>query len=400
MSFFQHPGENTGRPVAAQYCATFLKPEMLHIYRQIKGLSRFLPVVFTQKRENADQFPFEPLVILPRPRTRELRRFWMRKILHSPVKIYRSEARRLETELRQKGAQLVHIYFGHIAVQLLPFMERKALPMVVSFHGADVMVELDQPKHRQASQRMLELADLVLARSESLVQGLIALGCPPAKIRLHRTGIPLAAFPFHQRSMPVDGAWHFVQASRLIAKKGLPTTLRAFAAFAAKYPQARLTIAGEGPLLEELRRMAGELKVAERVTFAGFLRQAALKDLYESTHAFVHPSELGADGNQEGVPNSMLEAMASGLPVLATNHGGIPEAVTSGKSGVLVAEGDHAALTEAMLSLASNPEPYRAMSAEAHREVSEKFEQSAQIQKLESYYEEAMHGSSPGAALK
>jgi len=391
MTSLQNPGENTGPPVAAQYCATFLKPEMLHIYRQIKGLSRFTPVVFTQKRENPGQFPFDPLVILPRPKTRELRRFWMRKVLQAPVKIYRSEAKRLETALHQHGARLLHIYFGHIAVQLLPFIECKSLPVVVSFHGADVMVELEQPSYRQASQRMLELADLVLARSESLMQGLVALGCPPEKIRLHRTGIPLDAFPFQPRTSPPDGGWHFVQASRLIAKKGLPTTLRAFAAFTAKYPDARLTIAGEGPLLEELRQLAAQLNIAGRVSFAGFLQQPALKALYESAHAFVHPSEMGVDGNQEGVPNSMLEAMASGLPVLATQHGGIPEAVTNGKSGMLVSEGDHAALAEAMLSLAANLETYRAMSLAAHQEVSEKFEQSAQVRRLEEYYLELIN---------
>ena len=78
---------------------------------------------------------------------------------------------------------------------------------------------------------------------------------------------------------------------------------------------------------DDLQRLARELGVAERIRFAGFLSQAQLREEFFQSHIFLHPSELGRDGNQEGVPNAMLEAMASGLPVFATNHGGIPEAI-------------------------------------------------------------------------
>ena len=88
---------------------------------------------------------------------------------------------------------------------------------------------------------------------------------------------------------------------------------------------------------------------------AGFLAQEELARLYAAAHFFVHPSEITADQNQEGIPNSMLEAMATGLPVLATLHGGIPEAVESGRTGLLGPERDDAALLQAMLDLAGAP---------------------------------------------
>src|SRR5207247_1026590 len=162
--------QSQSRPVVASYCATFLKPEMLHIYRQISGLRLVRSIVIAQKREHADLFPFEPVDVIGKPATHFLRRFWFRQLLDEPWQISR--------------------------------------------------IELD---------------------------------CDEKKVDVLRTGIPLDEFPFLERSSPESGEWRFVQAGRLIEKKGLPTTLRAFAIFLARYPRSTLTIAGEGPLLEELK---------------------------------------------------------------------------------------------------------------------------------------------------
>lgn len=409
-----------GRPVAVQYCATFLKPEMLHVYRQISGLEGWKPVVFTQKREGEASFPFSPIVRVPRPWSRALRRMVVRQWLKRPVMIYRSEARWLSREVERVGAAVVHIYFGHIAVQLLPFLRQSPVPVVVSFHGADAMVDMEKPAYRRATLEMMERARLVLVRSRSLAARIEALGCPADKIRIHRTGIPLEHFPFVARQAPPDGAWRFFQACRLIPKKGLRTTLRAFAAFAAAYPRATLRIAGEGPMLAELQTLAGELGIGSQVEFSGFLSQERLREELYAAHAFLHPSEVGADGNQEGVPNSMLEAMSTGLPVLATYHGGIPEAVEHGETGFLVQEGDWKALRAAMFCLVrprgwgsadstgstagSESEPgalerlglagrelpdFAAMGAQASASVAARFEQRRQIAVLEACYEEA-----------
>src|SRR5205807_5257821 len=133
------------------------------------------------------------------------------------------------------------------------------------------------------------------------------------------------------------------------------TTLRAFAKFRKEFPAAKLTIAGEGPQLAELQSLARELHLAKAIGFAGFVSQEKLRELFYNAHIFLHPSETGRDGNQEGVPNSMLEAMASGLPVFATRHGGIPEAIDNGVSGVLLAERDDEALALALLAFVQDP---------------------------------------------
>jgi colanic acid/amylovoran biosynthesis glycosyltransferase len=377
-------------PVAAQYLATFLKPEMLHIYRQITALRAFRPIVLCHNREHADSFPFDNLRVLRKPRTRALRRLWQKQILRRPITIYRSEALRMVEILGEIGAQVLHVYFGHIGVFLLPLLEICPVPVIVSFHGADAGIDLDKPTHRAMTRRVFDLATLLLVRSESLTEPLIRLGADPGKIRLHRTGIPFDEIPFAQRSAPTDGAWHCVQACRLIAKKGLATTLRAFADFQRDYPQATLTIAGEGPQLAELQTLATTLDIAERVQFPGFLPQSELRALYARSHFFMHPSETGPDGDQEGVPNSMLEAMASGLPVVATKHGGISEALAYGASGWLVPERDHTALAQGLLTLARDPARYAQMSAAAAARVSEAFDLTKQARVLEDHYREAI----------
>lgn len=386
------------KSIAVQYCATFLKPEMLHVYRQITALrhsENFQPVVFTQKRENAARFPFEPVVVIPKPATHALRRIWQKQLGRRPVQIYRSEARRIVAQLRRADAKLMHIYFGHIGVHLLPLIEMHPLPIVVSFHGADAMVDMDKPRYRAAMQRMLAQVTLVLVRSHSLADRLADLGCERKKIRVHRTGIPLENFPFAQREPPAvkleNSAWKFLQACRLISKKGLRTSLCAFAAFVKNHaPGATFTIAGEGPMLDELRRLASELGVHSNVHFTGFISQPELRKLFYESHIFVHPSELARDGNQEGVPNSMLEAMATGMPVLATTHGGIPEAVENHVSGLLVPERDDAALAQAMRDLTSDLERFRLMSVAAAKSVAEKFDLHAQVRALENFYAEAV----------
>jgi glycosyltransferase involved in cell wall biosynthesis len=363
---------------------------MLHIYRQITALERFRPVVITQKHEESERFPFEPLFIVGKPATHFLRRFWYRKVRNAPWQISPVEVSRIESILSDNDAQLLHVYFGHIAVHLLPLMRHSTKPTVVSFHGADVLVDLDKPHYRLATRGMLTAARLVLVRSRSLARAVSALGCSEEKIRLHRTGIPLTEIAFRSRIWPIDGAWKLLQAGRLIEKKGFETSLRAFAAFQQKNPAAIFTIAGEGPMKDRLRNFAQELGVGEQVRFTGFLSQTRLREEFYRAHLFLHPSELGGDGNQEGVPNAMLEAMASGLPVFATKHGGIPEAIEDRVSGLLIGERDHQALGEALLDWTKRPGELSKMGQNGAAAVATRFERKAQARELENIYFEAI----------
>ena len=374
-------------PVIACYCATFLKPEMLHIYRQITALKRCIPKIIAQKREQTERYPFEHVHIVPKPATHFLRRLWFRQLRDMPWQISDTELRALLGVLSRIDARLLHIYFGQIAVHLLPLIREWKNPSIVSFHGADVTVDMNKPAYREATQQMLKAVQLVLVRSESLRHAVADLGCDLEKIEIQRTGIPLEEFPFRERNFVAVGTeWRFVQAGRLIEKKGLPVTLRAFAVFVGKYPNATLTIAGQGTMLAQLQRLTRELNLDARVSFTGFISQEQLRDIYYRSHFFLHPSQTGHDGNQEGIPNSMLEAMASGLPVFATQHGGIPEAIENGVSGVLVPERDHEALARALFNAAEDPAFLSQIARTGAEVIRKNFDLQTQAQRLEDIY--------------
>ena len=227
--------------------------------------------------------------------------------------------------MSRRHADLLHVYFGHTGVHLLPFVRNWPKPALVSFHGMDIMLRDEEPGYNDRLRELLETLPLVLARSESLAARLVELGCEAGKIRINRTGVPMEGFPYFARSLPADGGWRMIQASRFIEKKGLDVTLQAFAEFRSKYPAAELVLAGEGPLDEPAQRNYS----ASRHFPGGLLSRVSsasneLAAAYRSAHLFLHPSQTTKAGDQEGVPNSMLEAMASGLPVVATRHGGIP----------------------------------------------------------------------------
>ncbi|MCP4848171.1 MAG: colanic acid biosynthesis glycosyltransferase WcaL [Verrucomicrobiaceae bacterium] len=374
----------------ASYCTTFLKPEMMHIYRQVTGLKDFQTFAVCRERMNSCKFPFPEVEIVGSVKSNFIRRFWLKYIKNEPPIVYRGEYAALQGLLDRRQADLMHVYFGHTGVHLLPFIKRWPKPTVVSFHGMDIQPREGQSGYLESLRELLRTVPLAMGRSNSLKEGMIALGLPEERFRMNRTGIPLENFPFHDREVPRGGKWHIVQACRLIEKKGIDIALKAFAGFVSHYPDAKYTIAGEGPLLEPMKALADQLGLAGAVNFTGFLSEAELRDLYLRSHIFLHPSQMTADFNQEGIPNSMLEAMSTGLPVVATLHGGIPEAVDHGTTGLLTDERDVAGVQDAIMSLVSSPDVWLTMGRCASMAMHENFERSMQVAKLEDVYREAI----------
>ncbi|MDB6074372.1 MAG: hypothetical protein JWO89_2012 [Verrucomicrobiaceae bacterium] len=380
-------------PVVASYVADFLKRDQMHVFRQITGVLDEIDMhIFTHHRENEHPFGYDPkrLHVLPKPRLRWLRRLIHKQIRQEPWQIFRWELRRWLLDLARIDAQVLHIYFGHVAPQFIPLMKVWRKPVIVSFHGADAGLDMQKPRHRAAMAEVYRLAAAIQVRSEALADDLRRMGCPPEKIVLQRTGVPLEDWPYKERETPEDGAWRLVQSCRFIEKKGLDTTLQAFAIIAAKYPQARLSFVGDGPLREPLEQQVRDLGLAEKVEFPGFLLNHLAGRIVYASHLYMHPSRTTAEGDREGVPNAMLEAMASGVPVLATKHGGIPEAVTDGVSGLLVAENDAPALAAAAMRVIEDKDLRCRIGLGGYESVVNTFARSAQAKRLADFYKSLM----------
>ena len=162
-------------PVVASYCTTFLKREMAHIYRQVTGLRTFQTFVMAKTRLNAERYPFDDVELVGKPTKNFLRRFYLKYILRREAVVYRGEFQVLDGILRRRRAQLMHIYFGHTGVHLLPFIKAWDKPCIVSFHGADITVREHQPGYAAMLREMLQTVPLVLARSQSLKDQLLQL---------------------------------------------------------------------------------------------------------------------------------------------------------------------------------------------------------------------------------
>jgi len=395
-------GENESTPLVVSLCGTFLKPEMQSIYRQVTGLRRVHTVVFTQSLENEELFPFSPVVTLmklqrPRIKGNFLFRFWYkhvvkqwpppRPITKEPEPFYPYD---LVDKLKEWQPQLVHVYYGHKAVHYYEMLAAWGGPFVVSFHGVDVSKFLDLKGYRETLQTVFREAKLVMGRSHSLLERLKELGCPPKKLRLNSTPIPLDHLQATVRTPPEDGEWHLVQACRLIPKKGILTTLKALAIVKQMHPNFRYILCGDGPMKEKILQKAAELGLAENVILRGWMNQEGLMEEYAQAHIFLHASETTKEADQEGIPNSMLEAMATGLPVVATLHGGIPEAVTHGHDGLLAPERRPEELASLLLRVMNDPVELQTLSANAAASVRKNFGAEAQVHALEEIYLEAM----------
>ena len=371
-------------PVLISYCATFLKPEMLHVFRQVCGVKDLDNWVVTRRRENPERFPYARLVVLKKSPWRIFRREIYRW-LGRQIPLGEMEVKQLLAIAEEKQAAVVHVYFGTEAARALPYLRREQRAKVVSFHGADVSSSL-RPADFQA---LLGCVDLFLARSQTLADQLVERGCPAERIRLNRTSVPvptIAALPHPER----NGRFPLLQACRFIPKKGLDLTVQAVAILVAQGMDVTLDLAGDGPEQKNLQDLVIDLGLQDRVRFLGFLANQELLGRLPGYSLFVHPSRVTASGDREGIPNAMLEAMACGLPVVATGHSGIPEAITDGIEGRLVPQDDAASLAAAISEVLGNPVRYATMSAAARERVVRDFSSQRSSEELCSAYHQAI----------
>ncbi|MEW5913774.1 MAG: glycosyltransferase [Thermodesulfobacteriota bacterium] len=220
---------------------------------------------------------------------------------------------------------------------------RLGLPLVIKVHGSDVMVFKDDPLRRPYLKQALRAAQAVVAVSRSLVQEVIKLGAEPGRVHLIGNGLNQGLFTPGDRGQarrrlgldPQERLLLFV--GRLVEVKGLETALQAMV----RIPQARLVVVGQGPLEASLKARARDLGLYERVIWAGTQPHQEVPTYMAAADAVVLPSL------SEGDPNSVLEALGCGRPVVAARVGGVPEVVFEGQQGSLFEAGDAVGLAQA-----------------------------------------------------
>jgi colanic acid/amylovoran biosynthesis glycosyltransferase len=300
----------------------------------------------------------------------------------------------LARRLTGRRPLLVHAHFGVEGVYALPLARRLAIPLVTTFHGFDATVSDSflclsrKPSWINYVLWRRELAregDLFLCVSHYIRDRLLARGFPAARTRTHYIGVDTEGL---QPSQDARQPGLILHVARLVEKKGTVLLLQALARSARRAPQATAVIIGDGPLRARLESHAVRLGIASRVRFLGARPRGEVIAWMGRAALLCQPSLAARSGDREGLGMVLLEAAACGLPALASRSGGIPEAVGEPDGGLLVPEGDAAALAEALEALLGDADRLARMGRTARARVETEFSLARQTAELERIYEE------------
>jgi glycosyltransferase involved in cell wall biosynthesis len=282
--------------------------------------------------------------------------------------------------------QLVVAHYGPMGTGLLDACRAARVPLVVHFHGFDAYHYPTLRQFGDAYRKMFAQARTLIAVSGDMQRQLISLGAPPEKVVCNPYGVDLAQFA---GGVPGGQPPVFLTVGRFTAKKAPFLTIKAFARVKELCPEARLVMAGEGELWEESKELARSLGLTGAVEFKGRQTTAQIRDLLRAARVFVQHSLRAENGDSEGTPNSILEAAATGLPVVSTQHAGIKDAVIHGESGFLVPEGDVEGMAGFMYLLATDYRLAAQMGGRGRRHMEEHYAMDKRINTLKQVLRQA-----------
>ena len=311
--------------------------------------------------------------------------------------------------LNALSPKLVHAHFGLDGVLAMPLAKRLRIPLIVTFHGYFATAQPDatfKPQdpfywrdyidkrgqffrqlyfRRRAA--LFQKANCIVAVSEHIRRSLMAQGCPPEKIYVRYIGVDRQKF---QPVNTVDRQPTVLFVGRMVEKKGCAYLLDAIAQLQTRFPSIKLVMIGDGPLRRSFEKLASNS--VRECRFLGKQPPHVVREWMARSKVLVSPSVTTSQGETEGLPMVILEAMAMGLPVVASRHAGIPEAVVHNKHGFIVAERDVEALSKAIATLMETPSLWHAFSAAGRKQVASRFDLSANTQRLEELYTQVLEG--------
>jgi glycosyltransferase involved in cell wall biosynthesis len=253
------------------------------------------------------------------------------------------------------------------------------LPLVVHFHGFDLSVRRVLERYASAYSIMFRQAGGLIAVSRAMQRKLIEMGAPPERVHYNPCGVDCELFG---GANPAGAEPLVLTVGRFVEKKGPQLTLAAFARVLRLYPEARLRMIGDGPLLEACRKLSHSLAIEHAVTFPGSQPHSFVAEEMSRARLFAQHSIEAPSGDSEGTPVAILEAGASGLPVVSTYHGGIPDVVIDNETGLLVQERDVEGMASQMLRLLLDPAFAEALGQAARRRIKQHFSAERSINRL------------------
>ena len=256
------------------------------------------------------------------------------------------------TAFRRHNVDAVLAEYGTTGVLTVEACRTVGIPLIVHFHGFDASVRSVLQENAEAYRVMFRHAAGIIAPSRAMLDRLVSLGAPAEKVHHIPYGVDCHKFG---GSDPACAPPVILSVGRFVEKKAPHLTIEAFALAHRGDPAARLRMVGDGPLLERCRDLAKKLLPADAVTFLGTQPHEAIEAEMRRARCFVQHSVEAESGDSEGTPVAILEAGASGLPVISTRHAGIPEVIVEGETGFLVDEKDVPAMAKQMTLLIREP---------------------------------------------
>ncbi|MFN6571202.1 glycosyltransferase [Dendronalium sp. ChiSLP03b] len=262
--------------------------------------------------------------------------------------------------------------------------------IVTSFHGYDITKYVEKFV-KNPYNNLFEVGDLFLPISEHWKKKLLDLGCNEQKIIVHRMGVDCNKFSFTPRYPSGDGQIRIVTIARLVEKKGVEYGIRAIAKLAKANKRIEYNIIGDGSLSTHLQEIIQELGVESTVKLLGWKEQDEVVEILNKSHILLAPSVTSQDGDQEGIPVVLMEAMAMGLPVVSTQHSGIPELVQDAVTGFLAPERDIDALANRLSYLIEHPELWSKMGRAGRKQIEEYYNINKLNQQLINIYQKLLN---------
>ena len=269
---------------------------------------------------------------------------------------------------RDHKVDVILAEYGFNGADICEHARQLGIPLVVHFHGHDAHRETDLIPYQERYRLMFDYAYRIISVSHFMTQKLIAMGADKSKIVYN----PYGAREYFYEVQP-DYRSTFIAVGSFVDIKAPYLTLMAFKLLLDNVPDASLVMVGDGPLRETCISLAKMWGLQANVSFPGALQHEDFLPLLSQACAFVQHSVTTSYGDAEGMPNSILEASAAGLPIVSTRHAGIVDAVVHEKTGFLVEERDVAGMATAMQRLIEDKTLCRSMGENARDHVREHF---------------------------